>query len=184
MARRKAYPSGRFTGQYRGKVVGNLAYQEQSLPYPETQQPRKVYRRKKYRKSAAARFKLREAQGIDFRVPLGAVAIAASALMLIGSYATLTRISADTVSMQAELDALKAEHVELVTQYEKTFDMATVQAAADRANMQRLRDSQIHYIELSEAEETTVYTQNGENLMDRLSTDGKNIFSQLLEFFR
>ena len=68
-------------------------------------------------------------------VALGFAALAAMVVVVLMSYAQLTSISADVVSMQKELKTLDAEHVALLTQYERTFDLETVKAAAAAAGI-------------------------------------------------
>ena len=52
---------------------------------------------------------------------------------------------------------LEDEHVALLTEYEKTFDLATIKAAAEEAGMSKPSAGQIQYIDLSGADSAVVY---------------------------
>ena len=49
----------------------------------------------------------------------------------------LTGISDNVSSIKREISALEEEHVALLTAYERTFDLATVKAAAEAAGMSK-----------------------------------------------
>ena len=153
-----ARTSRRQPNSYRGgRVVGNLAYDERyaerRAPRRESEQreqPREEFIRPPRRQEKkTARPRVRERQRVSGVLVLGFAALAALVVVVLMSYAQLTSISADVVSMQKELKTLDAEHVALLTQYERTFDLETVKAAAVAAGMNKPSSSQINYIDLS-----------------------------------
>ena len=126
-----ARTSRRQPNSYRGgRVVGNLAYDERyaerRAPRRESEQreqPREEFIRPPRRQEKkAVRPRVRERQRVSGVLALGFAALAAMVVVVLMSYAQLTSISADVVSMQKELKTLDAEHVALLTQYERTFD--------------------------------------------------------------
>ena len=99
------------------------------------------------------------------------------------SYAQLTSISADVVSMQKELKTLDAEHVALLTQYERTFDFETVKAAAVAAGMNKPSSSQINYIDLSAPDSVELCEAQNVSVLSRVFTSlGQGVFS-VVEYF-
>ena len=108
-----------------GRVVGNLAYDERyaerRAPRRESEQreqPREEFIRPPRRQEKkAVRPRVRERQRVSGVLALGFAALAAMVVVVLMSYAQLTSISADVVSMQKELKTLDAEHVALLTQY-------------------------------------------------------------------
>ena len=148
-----ARTSRRQPNSYRGgRVVGNLAYDERyaerRAPRRESEQreqPREEFIRPPRRQEKkAVRPRVRERQRVSGVLALGFAALAAMVVVVLMSYAQLTSISADVVSMQKELKTLDAEHVALLTQYERTFDLETVKAAAVAAGMNKLLADQLH----------------------------------------
>ncbi len=77
-------------------------------------------------------------------------------LVLLG-YVQLTAVSNNVSTIKKELATLEDEHVALLTEYEKTFDLATIKAAAEEAGMSKPSAGQIQYIDLSGADSAVVY---------------------------
>ena len=63
--------------------------------------------------------------------------------------------------MKAEISALEVQQVDLLTQYEKTFDLSAVKEAAMAAGMTQPSDSQVFYIRLPGEDQTTVHKASG-----------------------
>ena len=72
-------------------------------------------------------------------------------------YVQLTAVSNNVSTIKKELATLEDEHVALLTEYEKTFDLATIKAAAEEAGMSKPSAGQIQYIDLSGADSAVVY---------------------------
>ena len=121
--------------------------------------------------------------GAVFFLALGFAALAAMVVVVLMSYAQLTSISADVVSMQKELKTLDAEHVALLTQYERTFDLETVKAAAAAAGMNKPSSSQINYIDLSAPDSVELCEAQNVSVLSRVFTSlGQGVFS-VVEYF-
>ena len=104
-------------------------------------------------------------------------------VVVLMSYAQLTSISADVVSMQKELKTLDAEHVALLTQYARTFDLETVKAAAVAAGMNKPSSSQINYIDLSAPDSVELCEAQNVSVLSRVFTSlGQGVFS-VVEYF-
>lgn len=83
------------------------------------------------------------------------VGILVAALLL--GYVQLTAVSNNVATIKKDMAALEEEHVSLLTEYEKTFDLATIKAAAEEAGMSKPSAGQIQYIDLSGADTAEVY---------------------------
>ena len=197
-----ARTSRRQPNSYRGgRVVGNLAYDERyaerRAPRRESEQrlfdamgvssawqPREEFIRPPRRQEKkAVRPRVRERQRVSGVLALGFAALAAMVVVVLMSYAQLTSISADVVSMQKELKTLDAEHVALLTQYERTFDLETVKAAAAAAGMNKPSSSQINYIDLSAPDSVELCEAQNVSVLSRVFTSlGQGVFS-VVEYF-
>ena len=87
----------------------------------------------------------------------GIVLVCALVMVLLLGYVQLTMVSNQVVTLKDQLTTLQEEHVALVTEYEKTFDLATVKAAAEEAGMSKPTSGQIQYIDLSGSDTAVVY---------------------------
>ena len=103
--------------------------------------------------------------------------------MLVMSYVELTTISGSVVQMQEELETLQTQQVALITQRERPFDLSSVKEAATNAGMSQPSDSQVYYIDLSEPDSATVYSQEESGIGKLLSMLGQGI-SAVVEYFR
>ena len=72
-------------------------------------------------------------------------------VVLLMGYVRLTEVSADISQIKTEMGQLEERHVALLTQYEKTFDLATVKRVAEEAGMKFT----IHPVELRAAHPNT-----------------------------
>lgn len=87
----------------------------------------------------------------------GIVLVCALVMVLLLGYVQLTMVSNQVVTLKDQLTTLQEEHVALVTEYEKTFDLATVKAAAEEAGMSKPTSGQVQYIDLSGSDTAVVY---------------------------
>ena len=87
----------------------------------------------------------------------GIVAVCALVMVLLLGYVQLTAVSNNVSTIKKELATLEDEHVALLTEYEKTFDLATIKAAAEEAGMSKPSAGQIQYIDLSGSDTAVVY---------------------------
>lgn len=101
----------------------------------------------------------RERQKLSVLTVLGFGAAAALAVLVLMSYIQLMGISNSVVSLKSQLEDLETENVTLTTQYERMYDLNTVQEAAEAAGMSKPSGSQIYYIDLSDGDSAVVYQQ-------------------------
>ena len=182
-----------------GRVVGDLAYdlnyEEPRRTAPRTRmetgyrEERREVRRtepvRALRKAAEpmARPRVRERQKVSGVLLLGFTALAAMIVMVLMSYAQLTSISSDVVGMQKELKTLQTEHVALLTQYERTFDLTKIKAAAAAAGMNKPSASQVNYIDLSAPDSVEVFETQNVSVLSRVFTSlGQGVCS-VVEYF-
>ena len=88
---------------------------------------------------------------------LGTVLVVGMVISLMLCYVKLTGISDNVSSIKREISALEEQHIALLTEYERTFDLAAVKAAAEAAGMSKPSSGQIQYIDLSGADSVEVY---------------------------
>lgn len=176
-----------------GRVVGSLAY---DYDYEERRTERRApeHRTESAHRSApqaaprrtektAVRPRMRERQKVSPVLSLGIAAIAAMVVLVLMSYAELTGISADVVSMQKELKSLDAEHVALLTQYERTFDLETIKAAAAAAGMNKPSASQVSYIDLSAPDSVEISETKNVSVLSRVFTSLGQGARSVVEYF-
>ena len=104
------------------------------------------------------------------------------ALML--GYVTLTDVSGSVSSIKREIADLDEQHIALLTEYETTFDLATVKAAAEAAGMSKPTSGQIQYIDLSGSDSVTLYKADSSGALDGLLDSLERGWSYVLEYFR
>ena len=86
--------------------------------------------------------------------------------------------------LKREISALEEEHVALLTAYERTFDLATVKAAAEAAGMSKPSSGQIQYIDLSGADSVEVYAAGGAAALNGFTEKAESLWAYVLEYFR
>lgn len=113
----------------------------------------------------------------------GIVVVCALVMVLLLGYVQLTTVSNNVSTIKKELATLEEEHVSLLTEYEKTFDLATIKAAAEDAGMSKPTSGQIQYIDLSGAD-TAVVCGGEPGLMEKAASTVKEGALSLWEYFR
>ena len=119
-----------------------------------------------------------------FAVLLGTVLVVGMVIALMLCYVKLTGISDNVSSIKREISALEEEHVALLTAYERTFDLATVKAAAEAAGMSKPSSGQIQYIDLSGADSVEVYAAGGAAALNGFTEKAESLWAYVLEYFR
>ena len=114
---------------------------------------------------------------------VGFLAVAVFAVMLVTSYAQLTVANDEMMSLRKELNGLKSDNATLTAQYEKVFDLATIQEAVGDT-MVRPTNDQVVYIDLSEPDTVTVYQEAGPSPLRSLLNGVKDVFGSVIEYFR
>ena len=117
-------------------------------------------------------------------VALGTVVLLALVVVLMLGYVTLTDVSGSVSSIKREIESLDEQHVALLTEYEKTFDLATVKAAAEAAGMSKPTSGQIQYIDLSGIDSVTLYKAEGGAALGGLLDQLERGWDYVLEYFR
>ena len=115
---------------------------------------------------------------------LGTVLVVGMVIALMLCYVKLTGISDNVSSIKREISALEEEHVALLTEYERTFDLATVKAAAEAAGMSKPSSGQIQYIDLSGADSVEVYAAGGAAALNGFTDKAESRWAYVLEYFR
>ena len=115
---------------------------------------------------------------------LGTVLVVGMVIALMLCYVKLTGISDNVSSIKREISALEEEHVALLTAYERTFDLATVKAAAEAAGMSKPTSGQIQYIDLSGADSVEVYAAGGAAALNGFTEKAESLWAYVLEYFR
>ena len=115
---------------------------------------------------------------------LGTVLVVGMVIALMLCYVKLTGISDNVSSIKREISALEEEHVALLTEYERTFDLATVKAAAEAAGMSKPSSGQIQYIDLSGADTVEVYAAGGAAALNGFTEKAESLWAYVLEYFR
>ena len=115
---------------------------------------------------------------------LGTVLVVGMVIALMLCYVKLTGISDTVSSIKREISSLEEQHIALLTEYERTFDLATVKAAAEAAGMSKPSSGQIQYIDLSGADSVEVYAAGGAAALNGFTEKAESLWAYVLEYFR
>lgn len=105
-------------------------------------------------------------------------------VVLLMGYVRLTEISADISQIKTEMGQLEERHVALLTQYEKTFDLATVKRVAEEAGMTKPTAGQVEYLELPAADSTVVYRSDAGTALENIAESISRALGSVVEYFR
>ena len=176
---------------HHGATYGSLAYDQDALAREKQldeagKLPQKKVRpvqpevQPVQRRQSAARAAVRPSPVLL----LGTVLVVGMVIALMLCYVKLTGISDNVSSIKREISALEEEHVALLTAYERTFDLATVKAAAEAAGMSKPSSGQIQYIDLSGADSVEVYAAGGAAALNGFTEKAESLWAYVLEYFR
>ena len=104
-------------------------------------------------------------------------------MILLLGYVQLTAVGASISQMTNELSDLETEHVALLTEYEKTFDLATIKAVAEAEGMSKPTSGQIQYIDLSGSDSAVVYGEEP-GITAQVFANVQRSAVSVVEFFR
>lgn len=136
------------------------------------------------RRRAKIKAAIRPAQKVSAAAVLGFAGVAVMMVALLLCYVRVNTISRSIVEMKTEIEALKVEQVSLLTQYEQSFDLASVKEAAEAAGMTQPSDSQIYYIDLPGEDQAVSYSGEDANVLDRFFASlGWDVYA-VVEYFR
>ena len=116
---------------------------------------------------------------------VGGIAVLVGLVMvLMLGYVRLTKASADVSAIKEQISRMETEHVSLLTEYERTYDLATVKKAAEEAGMIKPTSGQIEYIDISSGDSAVVYRNAADDAVHHIFTRMKASAGSVLEFFR
>ncbi len=118
---------------------------EESIPLPR----RRVRERTQPRALTRAQVQVREAGVVAPFGVVGFLVAAAFAVMLVFSYAQQIQLATQVSSLQSEYSAVVVENASLSAQYERLFDIASIEAAV-AGTMIRPSAEQVVYLDLSQ----------------------------------
>ena len=174
------YGSVAYAPVYSGSAV-RAPRREEELQRPPQPRTREHTRR---RTLTRTRVQVREAGQVAPFAVVGFLAVVAFAVLLLVSYVQYTQLSDEMVSLRSQMDALKSENAILSTQYEKMFDMETIQEAVGDT-MVRPSQEQVVYIDLSEPDTVTVYqSESAGSALRSILDDLTQVLGGVIEYFR
>lgn len=133
-----------------------------------------------YRPRAKAKAKTRPSP-----VLVGGVTVLISMLVvLMMGYTRLTQVSASVSAIKGHISQLEAEHISLLTEYERTYDLAKVKQVAQETGMDTPTSGQIEYIDMGGGDAAVVYRDRSDDAMRQLVDRVRAGADQALEFFR
>ena len=109
--------------------------------------------------------------------------VLACAVLLMG-YVRLTQVNTDISEMKSEISQLEERQVALLTQYEKTFDLATVKRVAEEAGMKKPTSGQVEYLELPSSDSAVVYRGDAGTALESIVDSIAAAVSSVVEYFR
>ena len=170
-------------------VYGNLAYDLDALVRERQleeagQLPRKPQPAVQEQPLPRRRTQTRAAARPSPLVLCGTLVLLAMVVVLMLGYVTLTDASGSVSSIKRQIADLDEQHIALLTEYEKTFDLATVKAAAEAAGMSKPTSGQIQYIDLSGDDSVTLYTADSGAALGGLLDTVERGWHYVLEYFR
>lgn len=114
----------------------------------------------------------------------GTVVLVSLVMVLMLGYVRLTKITADVSAIKSQISQMETEHVSLLTEYERTYDLATVKKVAEEAGMSKPSSGQIEYIDISSGDSAVIYRSAADDAMHNIFTQMKASAGSVLEFFR
>lgn len=172
----RTYGSVAYAPAYDGSAVRAPGREEVLQPKPRV--------RPKERTLTRTQVQVRPAGQVSLFAVLGFLVVGIFAGLLLFSYSQYTVVADQVVSLRQELDELQTENATLTAEYEKVFDMASIQAAVGET-MVRPSAGQIQYIDLSEPDSVELYGEEsgGTGVMGVLEGI-KDVVSDVIEYFR
>lgn len=169
-------------------TYGNLAYDLDSLARQRQLEDAGVMPQRQSQPQAAPRRRsVPRAQVRPHASPVTAACIAVLVglvMMLMLGYVQLTKTGAEISRLKGQLNDLNSEHVQLVTTYERTFDLTTIKEVAEAAGMAKPTAGQIEYIDLSGDDSAVVYRTEAEDAIHELYATAQASLAGLWEYFR
>ena len=172
------YGGPAYSPAYDGNAVRAPRREEElrRVPRPKQRKPVQRYER--------IRAQVRQGGQVAPFAVVGFLAVAVFAVMLVTSYVQLTVANDEMVSLRRELSELQSRNSTLSAQYERVFDLATIEEAVGDT-MVRPTSDQVIYIDLSAPDTVTLYQEEGlrtglQGLLDGL----RDLVDGIAEYFR
>ncbi len=173
------YGSVAYAPAYDGGAVRIPRREEELQRRPRPKQREQVARRVLTRTQVQVR---ESGQVAPFAV-VGFLAVAMFAAMLLLSYVQYTVLNGQMAELSNEVSTLQSENATLSAQYEKVFDMETIQQAVGDT-MARPSSDQVVYLDLSEEDTVVIFRDEEENgLVGALHAAGQTL-GEIIEYFR
>ena len=157
---------------------GQLDFDKQYRQRRETEAERRARRRSQLKAA------IRQAQKVSPVAVLGFAIVAVMMVVLLLCCVQMNTLSRSISSMKDQISELETEQVSLLSKYEQSFDLATVQAAAEAAGMTQPSDSQTYYISLPGEDQATSYSESGEGPLDGLLSAPRRWLDRVMAYFR
>lgn len=174
------YGSVAYAPAYDGSAVRVPRREEELRRRPQPKQRERVRQQELTR----TQVKVREAGQVAPFAVVGFLAVAVFAVLLLTSYVQYTVLNNEMVSLRSEMSTLQKENATLSAQYEKVFDMDTIEAAVG-GTMIRPTNEQVVYLDLSEPDTVVVYGEEagGNGILGALKGAGA-VLGEIVEYFR
>lgn len=167
-----------------GSVAYAPAYEGGTSPRREVERGQVPRPKQQVRRHERAKVEVRKAGKVAPFAVVGFLAVAVFAAMLVASYAQLSMANDEMVSLQRELSDLQSQNTILTAQYEKVFDLETIQEAVGDT-MVRPTSDQVVYIDLSAPDTVTLYQEETLDAGVQSLIGGiQELFSGIIEYFR
>ena len=169
-------------------TYGNLAYDLDSLARQRQLEDAGVMPERQRQPQAAPRRRSqphRQVRPHASPVTVACIAVLVGLVMvLMLGYVQLTKTGTEISRLKGQLNDLNSEHVQLVTTYERTFDLTTIKEVAEAAGMAKPTAGQIEYIDLSGDDSAVVYRTEAEEAIHELYATAQASLAGLWEYFR
>ena len=174
------YGSVAYAPAYEGGAIRLPRREEEQHRRPQPKQREHVRRQELKR----AQVQVRQAGHVAPFAVIGFLAVAAFAVLLLLSHVQYTVLNGEVASLRSQMTKLQTENATLSAQYEKVFDLDTIQNTVGDT-MVRPTGDQVVYIDLSEPDSVVLYGQeDAKTGIPGLLAGLDEIISSLIEYFR
>ena len=162
-----------------------LRRQQEEERRRQEEEERRLARERREKQRAAQPAPVPRTKGhVSMAALIGIPVAAVMVVMLLMGYIQVAQVSSQVAGQKAELDKVQRENVALVTEYEETFDMATIKKAGEDSGMSKPSAGQVEYVELGGPDTAVVYDTQHESLLDRTLKSVQELVGEVVEFFR
>ena len=174
------YGSVAYAPAYEGGAIRLPRREEEQHRRPQPKQREHVRRQELKR----AQVQVRQAGHVAPFAVIGFLAVAAFAVLLLLSHVQYTVLNGEVASLRGQMTKLQTENATLSAQYEKVFDLDTIQNTVGDT-MVRPTGDQVVSIDLSEPDSVVLYGQEeGQGGLSGAIQSVKTIVGDMIEYFR